>query len=246
MIPIKNKGEIEKIRKASRITSELLFLLGKEICPGITTLELDRIAFNFIKRKGAEPAFKGYRSYPATLCTSVNGEVVHGIPSSIELKEGDIVGIDAGVGFDHYYGDSTRTFSVGKISSEASRLLKTTREALNLGIKKAVVGNRVSDISYAIGSHVEKKGYSVVREFVGHGIGRELHEEPEIPNFGSPGQGSFLRSGMVFAIEPMVNMGKKEIKILKNGWTAVTSDGKPSAHFEDTVLIGEDGPEVLT
>ncbi len=246
MIPIKNKREIEKIRKASRITSETLLLLEKRICPGITTLELDKIAFDFIKRKGAEPAFKGYRNYPATLCTSVNGEIVHGIPSSVKLKEGDIIGIDVGAGFDHYYGDCTRTFPVGAISPEVSRLLETAREALNLGIKKAVVGNRVSDISHAIGSYVEKKGYSVVREFVGHGVGRELHEEPEIPNFGPPGQGSFLKSGMVFAIEPMVNMGRKEIKILKNGWTAVTSDGKLSVHFEDTVLIDEDGPEVLT
>ena len=246
MIPIKNKREIEKIRKASRIASEVLLLLGKEICPGVTTLELDRIAYDFIKRKGAEPAFKGYRNYPATLCTSVNGEVVHGIPSSVKLKESDIVGIDVGVCFDHYYGDSTRTFPVGAISPEVSRLLEVTREALELGIRKAIVGNRVSDISYAIGSHAEKEGYSVVREFVGHGIGKELHEEPEIPNFGPSGQGPFLTSGMVFAIEPMVNMGRKEIKILKNGWTAVTSDGKPSAHFEDTVLISEDGPEVLT
>ena len=246
MIPIKNKKEIEKMKQASRITSELLLLLEKEIHPGITTLELDRIAFNFIREKGAEPAFKGYQGYPATICASINEVVVHGIPSSFKLKEGDIVGIDVGVCFKHYYGDATRTFAVGKISSEVSRLLEATKKSLDLGIKKMVAGNHLSDISYAIGSYAKKEGYSVGREFVGHGVGRKLHEEPEIPNFGSPGQGPFLKSGMVFAIEPMVNMGRREIKILKDGWTVVTSDGKPSAHFEDTVLIGEDGPEVLT
>lgn len=246
MIPIKNKKEIEKIRQASHITSELLSMLEKEIRPGITTLELDRMAFNFIKEKGAEPAFKGYQGYPATICASINEVVVHGIPSSFKLKEGDIVSIDVGVCFNHYYGDATRTFAVGKISSEVSRLLEATKKSLDLGIKKMVVGNRLSDISYAIGSYAKNKGYSVVREFVGHGVGKELHEEPEIPNFGSPGQGPFLKSGMVFAIEPMVNIGKREIKILKDGWTVVTSDGKPSAHFEDTVLISKDGPEVLT
>jgi len=234
------------MRQASRITSELLSVLEKEICPGITTLELDRIAFDFIKEKGAEPAFKDYQGYPATICASINEVVVHGIPSSLKLKEGDIISIDVGVRLNHYYGDATRTFAVGKISSEVSRLLEVTKKSLDLGIKKMIVGNHLFDISYAIGSYAKKKGYSVVREFVGHGVGRELHEEPEIPNFGSPGQGPFLKSGMVFAIEPMVNIGKKEIKILKDGWTVVTADGKPSAHFEDTVLIAKDGPEVLT
>ena len=246
MIPIKNKEEIKKMRQASRITSELLSVLEKEICPGITTLELDRIAYDFIKEKGAEPAFKGYQGYPATICASVNEVVVHGIPSSLKLKEGDIISIDVGARLNHYYGDATRTFAVGKISSEVSRLLEVTKKSLDLGIKKMIVGNHLFDISYAIGSYAKKKGYSVVREFVGHGVGKELHEEPEIPNFGSPGQGPFLKSGMVFAIEPMVNIGKKEIKILKDGWTVVTADGKPSAHFEDTVLIAKDGPEVLT
>lgn len=246
MIPIKNKEEIKKMRQASRITSEVLSVLEKEIRPGITTLELDRIAYDFIKEKGAEPAFKGYQGYPATICASINEVVVHGIPSSLKLKEGDIISIDVGVRLNHYYGDATRTFAVGKISSEVSRLLEVTKKSLDLGIKKMIVGNHLFDISYAIGSYAKKKGYSVVREFVGHGVGKELHEEPEIPNFGSPGQGPFLKSGMVFAIEPMVNIGKKEIKILKDGWTVVTADGKPSAHFEDTVLIAKDGPEVLT
>ena len=234
------------MRQASRITSELLSVLEKEICPGITTLELDRIAYDFIKEKGAEPAFKGYQGYPATICASINEVVVHGIPSSLKLKEGDIISIDVGVRLNHYYGDATRTFAVGKISSEVSRLLEVTKKSLDLGIKKMIVGNHLFDISCAIGGYAKKKGYSIVREFVGHGVGRELHEEPEIPNFGSPGQGPFLKSGMVFAIEPMVNIGKKEIKILKDGWTVVTADGKPSAHFEDTVLIAKDGPEVLT
>ncbi len=246
MIPIKNKEEIGKMRKAGKITAEVLRLLEKKVRPGITTLELDRIAEDFINEKGAKPAFKGYQGYPATICASVNEVIVHGLPSSRKLKEGDIIGVDVGACFEHYYGDATRTFAVGKISPEVLRLLETTKEALNLGIKKMVPGNHLSDISSTIGNYAKKNGYSVVREFVGHGVGKELHEEPEIPNFGSPGQGPSLKPGMIFALEPMVNMGERGIKILEDGWTVVTSDGKPSAHFENTVLIKENGPEILT
>jgi len=246
VIPIKDREEIKKVKSSSRILVELLGLLEKKILPGITTLELDRIAFDFIKRKGAKSAFKGYRNYPATLCTSVNQVVVHGIPSSYRLKEGDVVGVDVGVCLDHYYADVTRTFAVGEISPQVAKFLEVAKESLKVGISRAVVENHLSDISNAIENYVKKNGYSVVHEFVGHGVGRELHEEPEIPNFGPPGEGPLLKAGMIFAIEPMVNIGGSGVRILEDGWTTVTKDGKLSAHFEDTVLISENGPEILT
>jgi len=213
---------------------------------GITTEELDRLAEEYIKRHGGIPAFKGYRGYPRSLCVSVNEEVVHGIPGKRRLKEGDIVSLDLGVLMDGYYGDAAITVPLGKVSELARRLIKVTEEALYRGIEMARPGNRLSDISHAIQSHVEKAGFSVVREFVGHGIGKELHEEPQVPNFGPPNRGPRLEPGMVLAIEPMVNTGTWEVRILPNGWTVVTADGGLSAHFEHTVAITDDGPEILS
>ena len=221
--------------------------LGKLIRAGISTQELDDFAERRIRELNARPAFKGYRGYPASICASINNEVVHGIPSKDKiLKEGDIISIDLGVEYKGYYGDIAYTFAVGKVSGSARRLMEVTRCALYEGISKAIAGNRIGDISYAIQSYVESRGYSVVRKFVGHGIGRAMHEEPEIPNFGLPGVGPILRNGMVLAIEPMVNEGTHEVQILEDGWTAVTKDGKLSAHFEHTVLIKGEEPEILT
>jgi methionyl aminopeptidase len=214
---------------------------------GVSTQELDDFAERRIRQLDARPAFKGYRGYPASICASINNEVVHGIPSKDKiLKEGDIISIDLGVEYKGYYGDIAYTFAVGKVSSSAQRLMEVTRSALYEGIRKAIAGNRIGDISYAIQSYVESRGYSVVRRFVGHGIGRAMHEEPEIPNFGLPGIGPILRNGMVLAIEPMVNEGDFRVEILEDGWTAVTKDGKLSAHFEHTVLINGEEPEILT
>ena len=213
---------------------------------GITTEELDRLAEEYIKRHGGIPAFKGYRGYPRSLCVSVNEEVVHGIPGKRKLKEGDIVSLDLGVLMDGYYGDAAITVPVGKVSELAKKLIKVTEEALYRGIEMARPGNRLSDISHAIQTHVEKAGFSVVREFVGHGIGKQLHEEPQVPNFGPPNRGPRLEPGMVLAIEPMVNTGTWEVRILPNGWTVVTADGGLSAHFEHTVAITDNGPEILS
>jgi len=213
---------------------------------GITTEELDRLAEEYIKRHGGIPAFKGYRGYPRSLCVSVNEEVVHGIPGKRKLKEGDIVSLDLGVLMDGYYGDAAITVPVGKVSELARKLIKVTEEALYRGIEMARPGNRLSDISHAIQTHVEKAGFSVVREFVGHGIGKQLHEEPQVPNFGPPNRGPRLEPGMVLAIEPMVNTGTWEVRILPNGWTVVTADGGLSAHFEHTVAITDNGPEILS
>lgn len=213
---------------------------------GITTEELDRLAEEYIKRHGGIPAFKGYRGYPRSLCVSVNEEVVHGIPGKRRLKEGDIVSLDLGVLMDGYYGDAAITVPVGKVSELAKKLIKVTEEALYRGIEMARPGNRLSDISHAIQTHVEKAGFSVVREFVGHGIGKQLHEEPQVPNFGPPNRGPRLEPGMVLAIEPMVNTGTWEVRILPNGWTVVTADGGLSAHFEHTVAITDNGPEILS
>jgi len=246
MIVLKAPWEIELIRKASRIVAETLVELQKFVRPGITTLELDRFAETSLLKRGAKPAFKGYRGYPFTLCTSVNEEVVHGLPGRRRLEEGDIVGLDLGAVVDGYYGDAAVTVPVGKISEEARQLILVTKGCLERAISKAVVGNRLSDISYAVQAHAEAYGYSVVRAFVGHGIGRSLHEEPQIPNFGSPGRGPSLKPGMVLAIEPMVNMGLPEVFILEDNWTAVSQDGSLSAHFEHTVAITENGAEVLT
>lgn len=248
MIPLKTKEEIEKIRAASRIVAQVLEAVSRCIEPGVSTWELNEIAEKELTRfPGAVPAFKGYRGYPASLCTSVNEAVVHGIPSrSVILKEGDIISFDFGVLFGSYYGDSAVTRPVGKVTKKAKKLMKVTRQALHKGIEQMVPGNRKGDISHAIQSHVERYGYSVVREFVGHGIGKSLHEEPQVPNFGPPGQGETLKPGMVMAIEPMINMGGWEVECLADGWTAVTKDRSLSAHFEHTVAITEDGPDILT
>jgi methionyl aminopeptidase len=232
--------------EACQIVAEVLEGIKRIIAPGIMTKELDEFAESFVLSKGAIPAFKGYRGFPASLCTSINEQVVHGIPSLTRLKEGDIISLDIGVYYKGFYGDAALTLPVGETGKEAERLLSTTEKALYWGIEKAVGGNRVSDISHAIQSCVEKEGFSVVRNFVGHGIGRELHEEPQIPNFGRPGEGPVLMEGMTLAIEPMVNAGSWEVVILNDGWTAVTKDRSLSAHFEHTVAVTSDGPLILT
>ena len=246
MIILKSDREIEKISVACKVVVGALKELEKEIKAGITTEELDRIAEEYILSKGAKPAFKGYRGYPATLCTSINEEVVHGIPSKRRLAEGDIISLDLGAIHDGYYGDAALTIGVGKISREAERLVKVTEESLYRGIEEAQPGKRLGDISWAIQSHVESAGFSVVFDFVGHGIGKNLHEEPQVPNFGVSGQGPRLKEGMVLAIEPMVNMGGAATRILDDNWTAVTKDGSLSAHSEHTVAITGKGPMILT
>lgn len=223
-----------------------LNLLEAHVQAGISTRELDQIAESEIRKAGAIPAFKGYRGFPATLCVSVNEEVVHGIPSDRKLKEGDIVGLDLGCIWDGYYGDAARTYPVGEISEEALRLLKTTEESLMIGIDQARAGNRIGDIGYAVQSHAESNGYSVVRDFVGHGIGRNLHEDPQIPNYGNRGQGPRIKAGMVLAIEPMVCQGRADVEVLSDNWTAVTRDRSLAAHFEHSVAITENGPEILS
>jgi methionyl aminopeptidase len=246
-IPIKTREEIKIIREACRKASQVMEALRERVIPGVDTYSLDEFAENMILKLKAQPAFKGYRGYPKAICTSVNREIVHGIPSKDKiLKEGDIISIDLGVRFRGYYGDIAATFGVGAISPEAEKLISTTREALYAGISKACAGNKLGDVSYTIMTYVEERGFSVVRKFVGHGIGRQLHEEPEIPNFGLPGQGPELKNGMVLAIEPMVNAGSFEVEILSDGWTAVTKDGKLSAHFEHTILVNGEQPEILT
>lgn len=251
MINLKSPRELGFMREAGIITGELLEFLGTLIEPGITTLELDKIAEDFILKRKAKPAFKGFVSsfekhYPYTLCTSINESVVHEMPSKRILKDGDIASIDVGVLCNGYYGDSAYTFAVGKIDNMKSNLVEATRHSLKLGIDKARPGNRLSDISNAIQTYAESNGFSVVREFTGHGIGAKLHEEPTIFNFGPPSQGPKLEPGMTLAIEPMVNAGGYKVKVLNDGWRAVTVDGKPSAHFEHTVAITEDEPEILT
>jgi len=247
MIVLKTAEEIEWMAEASRIVAEAHEVLKNEVQPGVTTLELDKIAEEFIRDHGGVPAFKGYRNYPKTLCASINDEVVHGIPSTRALKEGDIIGLDLGAIIQGFYGDGAITVSVGSISTQLELLVKVTRQAMEAGIDQAIVGNRLSDISHAIQSHVEQHGFSVVRDFVGHGIGRQLHEEPQVPNYGRPGQGPRLQVGMVLAIEPMVNIGSCHVRVLDDQWTAVTKDGSFSAHFEHTIAIQATGPaRVLT
>ncbi|NWF52203.1 MAG: type I methionyl aminopeptidase [Nitrospirae bacterium] len=246
MIVLKSQEEIEKIEHACLIVARTLEAIKKLVQPGLTTLEIEDFADDFIKLHGGLPAFKGYRGYPASICTSVNNEVIHGIPSKRVLKEGDIIGIDLGVYKNGFYGDGAVTVPVGKIEPDLQKLIKVTEEALYKGIENARLGNRVSDISHSIQEHVESQGFSVVRSFVGHGIGRQLHEEPQIPNFGPPGRGPRLMEGMTLAIETMVNAGVYDIHILEDGWTAVTADGKPSAHFEHTIVITLNGPRILT
>jgi methionyl aminopeptidase len=246
MIILKSQEEIEKIAESCRIVADTIEAIRFMVTPGLTTRDVESFADTHIRELGGVPAFKGYRGYPASICTSVNDEVIHGIPSKRFLQEGDILSIDLGVYKDGFYGDGAVTIPVGKIVPALERLLRVTEESLYIGIMNAIVGNRVSDISYAIQRHVESNGFSVVKAFVGHGIGRELHEDPQIPNFGSPGRGPRLREGMTLAIEPMVNLGSHEVVVLNDGWTAVTSDGKPSAHFEHTVLVTPDEPRILT
>jgi methionyl aminopeptidase len=246
MVILKSLPEIEKMRKSNAIVAAILEELRKKIRPGVKTIELDRLSEDLALKKGARPAFKGYRGYPYSLCTSVNSEVVHGMPSERELKEGDIVSLDFGILNDGYYGDAAVTVPVGEITSGARKLLKITEEALYRGIAEVKAGNRIGDISAAIQGHVEAAGYSVVRDLVGHGIGKSLHEDPQVPNYGSGGRGIELKPGMVFAIEPMVNEGTYRVEILRDGWTVVTADGKLSAHFEHSVAITENGPVILS
>jgi methionyl aminopeptidase len=246
IIVLKSPAEIEKMRKSNRIVAEVLAAIKDVVRSGIATIELERLCEEELKKRKVRPAFKGYRGYPYCLCTSVNEEVVHGMPSNRVLREGDIISVDVGVECDGYYGDAAITMPVGRISEQASRLINVTEAALRRAIEKAQVGNRLFDISYAVQSYVEENGFSVVRAFVGHGIGRELHEAPQIPNFGTPGRGVRLKAGMVFAIEPMINAGGSDIVILDDGWTAVTKDGSLSAHFEHTIAITENGPCILS
>ena len=246
MVILKAPWEIERMRVSNRIVARALEALAQAVKPGVTTLELDLMAEEFLRHEGAAPAFKGYKGYPFALCASVNEEVVHGMPSERALVEGDIVSLDMGAVVEGYYGDGAVTLPVGTVSPAAGRLLRVTREGLDRGVRAARRGGRLGDISHAVQTHVERHGYSVVRTFVGHGIGRQLHEEPQIPNFGPPGRGPVLLPGMVLAIEPMVNAGGPEVEILADHWTAVTVDRSLSAHFEHTVAITEDGSEVLT
>ena len=246
MIVCKSAAELEKMRAASALVADVLEELAAMVAPGVSTLDLDATAERLVRAAGAQPAFKGYRGYPATLCASVNEQVIHGIPSKQPLAEGDIVSLDMGVKMNGYFGDSAITVPVGAIAEHAAALLRVTRESLEKGIEQVRLGGRVSDIGHAIQTHVEAHGFSVVREFVGHGIGASLHEDPQIANYGEPGRGPRLAEGMTLAIEPMVNVGKPGVKMLADGWTAVTRDGSLSAHFEHTVAVTRDGPLVLT
>ncbi|UCF38082.1 MAG: type I methionyl aminopeptidase [Acidobacteriota bacterium] len=247
MIFRKGKTELEKMRRANLIVAEVLDHLSRLVKPGVSTKELDEVAEELIRKSGGLPSFKGYQGFPASVCASVNEEVVHGIPRRDKiLCEGDILAVDVGVQFEGYHGDSARTFPVGQISDELSKLLEVTKESLYEGIREVKVGTRVSDVSAAIQAHVEAYGFSIVREFVGHGIGKSLHEEPQVPNYGTPGRGPRLREGMVLAIEPMVNLGGPGVKVLADNWTAVTIDGQCSAHFEHSVAVTDNGPWILS
>ncbi len=247
MIVLRTAREIEKMRKACQISAEALQVAGEAVKPGITTYEIDRIAYNYIKKQGAEPNFLNYNGFPATACISINDEVIHGIPSKKRvLKEGDIVSIDLGAKVNGYNGDNAATFAVGNITENAKRLCDTTRESLYKAIEQAVAGNRIGDIGFAVQSYCEERGFSVVREYTGHGIGTHLHEDPSVPNYGTAGRGQRLLPGMIIAIEPMINEGSKAIKCLPDGWTVKTLDGKLSAHFEHTVAITKGEPIILT
>lgn len=247
MIIVKSQTEIRKIGEACRIVAEILEGLKSHVAEGMSTADIESFVDEGIRKRGANAAFRGYRGYPSSVCVSVNDQVIHGIPSrAMKLKSGDIVGVDIGTVLEGFYGDAAVTIPVANVRFENMQLLKVTEEALLLGIEKAVVGNRIGDISSAIQGHVEKHGYSIVRAFVGHGIGRSLHEEPQVPNYGRAGQGPRLREGMTLAIEPMVNAGSSDVRILDDGWTAVTEDGSWSAHFEHTIAITRQGPKILT
>jgi methionyl aminopeptidase len=247
MIVLKTSRELKIMREAGRIAANALKLAGAAVEPGVSTWEIDRIARRYIEEQGAKPTFLGYGGYPASACVSVNNVVIHGIPSKKQLlKEGDIVSIDVGATYDGYVGDNAWTFPCGKVSAEAQRLMDVTRESLYEGIKNALAGNRLGDIGSAIQRYVEARGYSVVRDFVGHGVGAKMHEDPSVPNYGTPGRGVRLLPGMTIAIEPMINQGVKEVKTLGDGWTTVTADGKLSAHFEKSIAVTPDGPVILT
>lgn len=251
MIQLKSKEEIERVRESSVIVAEVLSLLQSRIRPGITTAELDELAEEYIRSSGGEPAFKGYGTakdnlFPATLCTSIDNEVVHGIPRKRQLREGEIISIDVGVKKNGFYGDGAWTFAVGDVSAEKDRLMRVTEESLAKGVAEALVGRRIHDVSHAVQKHVESNGFSVVRELCGHGLGRNLHEEPNIPNFGKPGTGPRIQEGMTLAIEPMVNYGTWRVRLASDGWTVLTEDGQPSAHFEHTVAIVDGKAEILT
>ena len=246
MIAIKNSSELREMKEACVISAEALKLGGEAVEPGVTTGEIDRLIRKFIESRGAVPSFLGYGGFPASSCISVNGTVIHGIPGKYVIKAGDIVSIDVGAYINGYHGDNAATFAAGDISREAQALLDATRESLYEGIRAAKAGNRVGDIGAAVQRYVEVRGYSVVRQFVGHGVGTDLHEDPSVPNFGTPGRGTRLLPGMTLAIEPMVNAGSHEVKILEDGWTTVTKDGSLSAHFEHTIAITPDGPVSMT
>ncbi len=246
MIVLKSRDEVEIMRRAGRVVARTLDLVGREIRPGMTTADLDALIEEFIRSEGAIPAFKNYQGYPGSACVSIDDEVVHGIPGKRVIKEGEIVSVDVGSIVDEFYGDSARTFAIGEISPEKAKLMEYTQKALMAGIDKARKDNKLGAISEAVQKVAESQGYGVVRQLVGHGIGRKMHEEPQVPNFGSANEGPVLKTGMVIAIEPMINMGTYEVKTMPDGWTVVTADGRPSAHFEHTVAITDNGPDILT
>ena len=246
MIAIKNERELESMRQACKITANARALAGQMVRPGVSTKAIDRAVHDYIVSQGAKPSFLNYNGYPASVCVSVNSTVIHGIPDGYILKEGDIVSVDVGAFYEGFHGDCAATYACGAISTEAQRLIDVTRQSFYEGIAWAKKGNRVQDISHAVQTYVESNGFAVVRSFVGHGVGRKMHEEPEVPNFGMPGRGPRLLPGMTIAVEPMVNAGTYEVRVLKDGWTTVTADGKLSAHYENTVLITDGEPEILT
>lgn len=246
MIFYKTKEEIELIRKSSELVSKTQAHLVPFLKPGVKTIDLDRMAETFIRDHGAVPAFLNYNGFPNTLCVSVNEQVVHGIPGKYELKEGDLLSIDCGVLWNGFYGDSAYSYAIGEVSPAVANLMRVTKESLYKGIEMAIKGNRIGDISFAVQQHAEQNGYSVVRELIGHGVGKQLHESPEVPNYGKRGRGPLIQEGLVIAIEPMINLGNKEIVQLKDGWTIVTRDGKPSAHFEHTIAIVDGKAEILS
>ncbi len=246
MIVLKTDREIEYMRDAGKIVGQTLLELKKAIAPGVTTLELDRLADQYIRHAGAIPAFKGYGGFPANICTSINEQVVHGIPCSRQLKNGDVISLDVGTKLNRYYGDAAISVPVGEVDADLLKLLSVTEQALNKGIEQAIKGNRLSDISHAVQLHAESHGYGVVRDYVGHGIGQRMHEDPQIPNYGPPGRGPLLKNGMTLAIEPMINLGTPDVEVLADDWTVVTTDGKVSAHFEHTVAVTDGEPLILT
>lgn len=242
----KSREDIEQLRKSANVLSQLLGEIAQVVQPGVSTLSLDKLAYDYIHDHGGRPAFLNYNGFPNSLCISVNDQVVHGIPSKYELREGDIVSVDGGVDLNGYISDSAYTFAVGEVTAEVTQLLNVTLESLNLGIAQAVTGKRVGDIAFAVQDHVTQYGYGIVRELVGHGVGFKLHEKPDVPNYGKRGAGSKLETGLVICIEPMINMGKAQVKFLGDGWTVSTADGKPSAHYEHMVAIDKGSPDVLT